>query len=252
MGFGGSTAVVTGGNSGIGRAVARRLAAEGARVVVAARDRERGEETVSEIARDGGVATFVRTDVRVPAQVEALFDDVTRGSPGVDYLFNNAGYEGPVAPLHELPPGEVDLLVDTNLKGVIHVLREGMPRLSGDGCVVNNASFLGTVPFAGGPVYAATKAAVIHLTESVAETCGEAGTRAYSVCPFNTDTPMIRRLAETGAVSLDQLAGMNPSGELGDPEDVASVVVDLMAGRREEPSGSALLVDRGPSVERVA
>lgn len=252
MGFGGATAVVTGGSSGIGRAVARRLAGQGARVVIAARDRERGGAAVEEIGREGGAATFVRADVRVPAQVASLFEDVARDGGGVDYLFNNAGYEGPVAPLHELPAGEVDRLVDTNLKGVIHVLREGIPHVSQGGCVVNNSSFLGTVPFPGGPVYAATKSAVIQLTESVAETYGGDGVRAYAVCPFNTDTPMIRRLAETGAVTLEQLAGMNPSGKLGDPEDVASVVADLMAGRRAEPSGSALLVDHGPAVERLA
>lgn len=245
----GGTAVVTGGNSGIGAAVARRLAADGALVVIAARDRSRGAAVVDEITGAGGEAHFVRVDVRNVGDVQALFEGVDRVAGGLDVLFNNAGYEGPVAPLHELPAAEAERLVSTNLTGAIHVLRSAVPLMGDGACVVNNASFLGTVPFPGGPVYAATKAAVIHLTGSVAETYRDRGIRAYTVCPFNTDTPMIDRLVESGAVTRDQLAEMNPSGRLVDPEDVASVVVELLAGRRDEPTGSALLVDAGPRVE---
>lgn len=241
------TAIVTGGTSGIGRAVARRLASEGAQVVIAGRDRTRGAEAAREIRESGGSVRFVAADVRSPAEIDHLFSEVD----SLDYLFNNAGYEGPVAPLHQVPVEEIEQLVDTNLKGAIYVLRAGLPRLNEGGRVVNNASFLGTVPFAGGPVYGATKAALIRLTESVAEGYGDAGVRAFTVCPYNTDTPMIERLAQTDPISREQLAGMNPSGRLVDPEEVASVVLDLLAGRRDEPSGTALLIDAGPTVERV-
>lgn len=247
-----STAVVTGGNSGIGRAVARRLAGDGTRVVIAARDRSRGEQTVRDIEEGGGTARFVQADVRSPARVEDIFEAAGRKADGIDFLFNNAGYEGPVAPLHELPPEEVDLLIDTNLKGAIHVLRTGLPHMNEGGAVVNNASFLGTVPFAGGPVYAASKAALIHLTKSVAEAYRDHGIQAYAVCPYNTATPMIDRLAQAGVVDREQLAGMNPSGDLVEPEEIASVVFDLMTGRREGPPGTAFLIDRGPEIQQVA
>lgn len=241
------TAVITGGTSGIGQAVARRLATEGARVVVAGRDRTRGAEAVQEIRQSGGSIRFVAADVGNPDEVDDLFAEVD----GLDYLFNNAGYEGPVAPLHQVPVEEIEQLVATNLKGAIYVLRAGLPHVNEGGRVVNNASFLGTVPFPDGSVYGATKAALIRLTESVAEGYRAAGVRAFTVCPYNTDTPMIERLAQTDPISREQLASMNPSGQLVEPDEVASVVVDLLRGRRDEPSGTALLIDAGPAVEQV-
>jgi NAD(P)-dependent dehydrogenase (short-subunit alcohol dehydrogenase family) len=245
-----ATAIVTGGNSGIGRAVARGLARQGGTVIIAARDPARGEAVVEEIERDGGAALFVRTDVRKSGQVERLMDRAADEGP-LTYLFNNAGYEGPVGPPEHCGEEDAHRIVDTNLKGAFFSVQHAVPHLADGGRVVTNASFAGTIPFEPGALYGATKAGLIHLTQSLATIYEDTSLHFYAVCPYNTDAPMIERVAEDMGAPKAALGEMNPSGTLVDPEDVAEVVTGLFSGSRELENGGALLVDRGPEVRAV-
>jgi NAD(P)-dependent dehydrogenase (short-subunit alcohol dehydrogenase family) len=245
-----ATAVVTGGNSGIGRAVAHALAGQDCQVVIAARDEGRGQAVVEEIEQDGGEALFVRTDVRESNQVERLMERAAEEGP-LTYLFNNAGYEGPVAPPEHHSEDDVHQIVDTNLKGAFFGVQHAVPHMEEGGRVVNNASFAGTIPFEPGVLYGATKSGLIHLTQSLAAVHEETPLQFYAVCPYNTDAPMIERVAEDMGAPPAALGDMNPSGELADPEEVAEVVTDLFAGTRDLENGGALLVDKGPEVTPV-
>lgn len=245
-----ATAVVTGGNSGIGRAVAKKLAHQDRKVLIAARDVERGKAVVEEIEQDGGEALFVRTDVREGPQVERLIKRAAEEGP-LTCLFNNAGYEGPVGPPDRCREEDVHQIVDTNLKGAFFCVKHAVPYMTDGGRVVNNASFAGTIPFEPGALYGATKAGLIHLTQSLAAVYEEAPLQFYAVCPYNTDAPMIERVAEDMGAPTSALGDMNPSGELAEPEEVADVVTDLFTGSRDLENGGALLVDRGPEVTPV-
>lgn len=245
-----ATAVITGGNSGIGRAVAQALARRGCRVILAARDEDRGEAVASEIADEEGEAQFVPTDVRDSGQVQRLMDRAAEEGPPT-YLFNNAGYEGPVAPPHHHSEEDVHRIVDTNLKGAFFCVRHAVPHMEAGGHVVTTASFAGTVPFEPGVLYGATKAGLIHLTRSLASVYEDESLRFHALCPYNTDAPMIERVADDMGAPKSRLGRMNPSGELLRPDEVAQVVVELFDGLREPENGSALLVDRGPEVTPV-
>jgi len=245
-----ATAVVTGGNSGIGRAVAHALAREGCQVVLAARGAERGEAVAREIEQDGGTALFVGTDVRDSSHIERLMERAAKDGP-IDYLFNNAGYEGPVAPPEHHSEDDVHQIVDTNLKGAFFCVRHAVPHMEEGGHVITNASFAGTIPFEPGVLYGATKAGLVHLTRSLAAVYEEEPYRFHTVCPYNTAAPMIERVAEDMGAPKSRLGDMNPSGELAPPEDIAEVVTGLFAGTRDLENGGALLIDRGPEVTSV-
>ncbi len=165
--FNGKVVIVTGGSSGIGQATAMRFAAEGAKVVVAARSIPEGEGVVRHIVKAGGEALFVRTDVAKATEVAALIDQTVASFGGLDYAVNNAGSRG-VGRTHELSEASWDEAVDTNLKGtwlcmkyaIIHMLTQGR------GVIVNMASTFGLVGFPNRGSYAASKHGVIGLTKT--------------------------------------------------------------------------------------
>jgi NAD(P)-dependent dehydrogenase (short-subunit alcohol dehydrogenase family) len=242
--FDGKTVVITGGTSGIGLATAQLFADEGASVVIAGRDKAKGEAAVAGL---GAGAEFIPTDVGDDAQVASLAEHAAERTGGIDVWFNNAGYEGPVGPIDGWTDETISELVDTNVKGVFSGLRHASAKMTtSGGVIINTASFIGsTIPVPIAVAYGATKAAVISASASAAIALEPAGVRVFAVCPWIIDTPMLERFigSTTHEAKADFAAGLNPSGQLAVPEDIAAAVADLVDGRSEIANGGAVLVD---------
>jgi NAD(P)-dependent dehydrogenase (short-subunit alcohol dehydrogenase family) len=188
----GAVALVTGGASGIGRAVVRRLAAAGARVVVADLDEAGGAEAAGEA---GG--TFVATDVSDPDAVQAAVAAAEAAWSGLDLVHLNAGITSGTAALDQLDPERYRRVVAVNLDGVVFGIRSALPALRrrGGGAIVATASLAGLTAYPGDPVYSATKHAVVGLTRTLAEPLAADRVTINCVCPGFADTPLLGRSA---------------------------------------------------------
>ena len=250
----GKVALVTGGNSGIGRAAAQRLAARGVRVVITGRDRARGADTQKALTAAGAEARFVEMNAASEDSIRRAVERTISEFGGLDFLVNNAGFEGPVGPITDLSEEACDQLLAVNIKGPMMASKHALPHMlrRGGGSIVNVASFLATIPFPPNPGYAATKAALIHLTRSLAAGYGDQGVDCYAVCPYITNTPMIDRVSGGNDGVRQQLASMNPSGRIAAPDDIGRAIVDLIAGETNVPRGSAVLIDTGGAISTAA
>jgi NAD(P)-dependent dehydrogenase (short-subunit alcohol dehydrogenase family) len=242
-------AIVTGGGRGIGRAIARLFAAEGARIVAAARTEAEGEETVLLIRDDGGEARFVRTDVSKDADVRALVEETVRIYGRLDVLVNNAGIGGAGKPLAEMSEAEWDEVIDTNLKGTYLGMRYAIPHLKaqGGGAIVNFSSVLAHSALPGGSAYTATKAAIIGLTKAVALEVGRDNIRVNCILPGSTDTPMLwEGLSDAERIEVaPAVAAAAPLNKIGTPEEIAQVALFLATDASSFMTGAPVLVDGG-------
>jgi 3-oxoacyl-[acyl-carrier protein] reductase len=229
MDIDGKVALVTGAASGIGRACARALAAAGARVVVADVDGDGGAETVRLIEDGGGSARFVEADVAEPAGIRALFAAADELFGGVDIVHNNAGIVSgePIWP--EMPLERLKLIVDVNLAAVCMGTQAGITALRprGGGAIVNTASIAALRPMPSDPVYGATKAGVVQLTQSCAPLAQE-GIRVNAVLPGITDTPILAKTGD-GSRPAAWLEPVLPKVRMVRPEEIAAVVIELVA-----------------------
>jgi NAD(P)-dependent dehydrogenase (short-subunit alcohol dehydrogenase family) len=238
-------AIITGGATGIGLATAKALVDRDVHVVLAGRNAERGRAAAAEL---GERASFVACDVRREAEVAALVAGAVERSGALDLMFNNAGIEGRLGLVTELDEADLDDVIATNLKGVLfgtkHAVRAMLPHARG--VVVNTASFVGTrLPLPVAPIYGPIKAAVLSSSKTTAASFAGQGIRAYAVCPYMIDTPMLDRLTSGSAEARAQFATLNPSGSIASPGDVAQVVVDMLFEPTRYPSGAAVFVDHG-------
>jgi NAD(P)-dependent dehydrogenase (short-subunit alcohol dehydrogenase family) len=243
----GKIAIVTGASAGIGRAAAGALAAEGAAVVLADRDRERGEAVAQEIRDKGGTALFVETDVSDDAQVAAMVARTVHEFGGLDLAFNNAGIEGVPAPTHKCTPDNWQRTLAVNLTGVWSCMRHEIPAMlaRGDGAIVNCASVAGLVGFATSPAYVASKHGVVGLTKTAALEYAEQGIRVNAVCPGVIDTDMVARFTGREPEAEAAMNAMEPVGRMGRPEEIADAVVWLCSRRASFVTGQAVAVDGG-------
>lgn len=230
-------ALVTGGTAGIGLESARLLAAEGAEVVIAGRDGDRGARAVAEIA---GKVTFVQADLSDLDAVARLV-----GQAGeVDILVNNAAVF-PVAPTLEQDVASFQLMFDTNVRGSYFLVAEvarGMVE-RGRGSIINLTSAAAYKGFPGTSVYSATKAALASLTRTWAAEFGAHGVRVNSVSPGPTRTPGAAALGEF----IDDVAAALPLARTAGPEEIAQAVLFLASPRASYVTGSTLYVDGGGS-----
>ncbi len=250
----GKVAVITGGATGIGKAVATRLAAAGVKVLIAGRDHVRGKTSAYDLEKQGYAVKFLRTDVRIENAISGLFDQAFDLYGGLDFLFNNAGIEGVLGPISENSEEIVEDVLSINIKGVFLCMKQVLPLFvkQGGGIIINTSSFVGTVlPFPDAVLLGATQAGVISMTQSVAAGFASENVRVFAVCPWLTDTPMVDRLTHHQAAAKSRLAGMNPSGRAATPEDVANVVLAMFAGDPSFHSGDAVLVDHGGATSKI-
>jgi NAD(P)-dependent dehydrogenase (short-subunit alcohol dehydrogenase family) len=240
-------AIVSGGSSGIGRAIAQLYAREGAKVVVA--DISEGKGTVTDIQNERGTALFVKTDVRTEAQVRALVDETVRSFGGLDIVCNSVGVEL-IRPLAETTEEEWNRILDTNLKGPFLVCKHALPHMmrKKNGVIVNIASQLGIVGLGGMTAYCASKGGLILLTKSMALEHAKYGIRVNCICPGAIDTPMLDReihVTNDPDAARRAFVSKHPIGRLGTPQEIAQAALFLASDRSSFITGESLVVDGG-------
>lgn len=245
--FVGKVAIVTGGASGIGRRTAERLAAEGARVVVADRNAEAAASAAPALGAERGIAVTV--DVTDAGQCRAMVQAAVERWGGLDLLVNSAGI-GALGAIASLEEAAWDAVLDTNLKGTFLACQAAFPALvdRGGGSIVNLASLAGLKAPPGFAAYAASKAGVIQLTRILAMEGVKQGIRANALCPIWIDTPMVRAHIDRSpdpVAARAQLESMVPMGRMGTPDDVAGVALFLLSDEASFITGVALPIDGG-------
>lgn len=240
------TAIVTGGARGIGEAVARELAADSIHVVIAARDRERGEKLAARLSREFCASKYVHTDVTSSESVRGCIDSVVREFGAIDILINNSGIE-PAEDLDGPSEADWDRMFDTNVRGTWLACKAAIPSLLlSDGVIVNIASMAGLVGVAGGVGYAASKAAVVSMTKSLALGYADRGLRVNAVCPGPVNTQMtLDEWARAGGrePGYRQAMSMSPARRITQPEEVAGLVGYLASPRALSITGAIITID---------
>jgi NAD(P)-dependent dehydrogenase (short-subunit alcohol dehydrogenase family) len=239
----GATALVTGGNSGIGRSTAIALADLGAHVVLTGRDSVRGEEAVSAIRSRGGKADFVAASLSDEKSARALARRaVELGGGHVDILVNNAGIF-PFGPTHEATEADFDTVYDVNVKAPFFLVAELAPAMAkrGKGAIINITTMVAEFGQANMALYGSSKAALGLLTKSWAAEYGPSGVRVNAVSPGPTRTEGTAPMGD----ALDQLAAAAPHGRPGLPEEIASAVAYLASDDASFVYGAVLPVDGG-------
>ncbi|MFD5802037.1 SDR family NAD(P)-dependent oxidoreductase [Streptomyces sp. NPDC127020] len=243
------TALVTGAGSGIGRAVALALAAEGANVVVAGRGREPLDETVTLIEEGGGKALAVAADVSRPEDVRAVVDAAVEHFGSLDVAVNNAGVFRGGVPLADLPEADWHAQLDINVTGVFLTLAAEVRQMRAQprgGAIVNIASTFGAHKRSpGATAYAATKAAVSALTRGAAIDHIADGVRINAVSPGATATSMSLRPGETDEGRAERMRGETPLGRVSSVAEVAAAVLYLASDDAASVVGTDLVVDGG-------
>ncbi|PCG15388.1 MAG: SDR family NAD(P)-dependent oxidoreductase [Sphingomonas sp.] len=243
MRFGGRVAIVTGGASGIGAAFARRVHAEGAAVMIADLDVERGQALAAEL---GERAAFRSVDVADAAALETLAADTAAAFGGIDILYNNAGI-GCYGLTPDLAIDQWRRVVAVNLDAVFYGCRAVIPYLKarGGGAIVNTASASGLHADYGFTAYNAAKAGVINYTRSLAIDHARDGIRANAVCPGPVDTPILTSGVDAIPGLRAQWEQVVPAGRFAQPEEIAAVAAFLASDDASAVTGAAIPVDGG-------
>ncbi|MBD2463531.1 glucose 1-dehydrogenase [Oscillatoria sp. FACHB-1407] len=252
--FNNKVALVTGGTSGMGRAAAVQFAKQGASVVIAARREAEGKQVVEQIQQMGGEASFVKTDISQPAEVEALIHKAIALYGRLDYAFNNAGTEGVFAPITQLTEANWEHTITTNLKAVWLCLKyeiEQMIQQGTGGAIVNTSSWLAKGGLLGSTIYSASKGGLDGMVRAAALECAQYGIRVNNVNPGIIDTEMFRRFGnpdDPNDAVVQAFARHIPVKRLGTSEEVAEAVVWLCSDAATYITGQTIVVDGGYAI----
>jgi NAD(P)-dependent dehydrogenase (short-subunit alcohol dehydrogenase family) len=240
----GKIAVVTGGNSGIGLATAKRFVAEGAHVYITGRRQEELDAAVKSIGKN---VTAVQGDVAKLADLDRLYDTIKKNHGRVDVVFANAG-GGTFLPLGQITEEQYDRTFNANVKGLLFTVQKALPLMPATGSIVLNASIVSIKGFPAFSVYSATKAAVRNFARGWVSDLKGRGIRINVVSPGPIETPALDGLAKTQAERDEFKAGMVsqvPLGRMGQPDEIAKAVVFLASDDASYVNGVELFVDGG-------
>jgi NAD(P)-dependent dehydrogenase (short-subunit alcohol dehydrogenase family) len=240
----GKTAVITGGNSGIGLAAAKRFVAEGAKVFITGRRQEELDKAVEAI---GGGVTAVQGDVSRLDDLDRLIATVRAERGRVDVLFANAGL-GAMAPIGAITEASFDLVFDVNVKGTLFTVQKALPLMQAGGSIILTGSTTGSMGTPAFSVYSATKAAIRNFARSWALDLKESGIRVNVLSPGPTATPgLLNGLARSGQqdAMIAGLIAQTPLGRMGDPDEIAAVALFLASDESAFMTGSEIFADGG-------
>lgn len=244
--FDGKVALVTGGGSGIGEAIAKRLASEGAKVLVTDIALDAAQRVVTEIEGAGGTATAFQQDVASADDAKAAVQAAVDAYGALHLAVNNAGIGGAPAPTADVDPVSWQKVVDINLTGVFHGMQAQIAAMlehPTESAIVNMASIHGSVAAPMSSAYTATKHAVVGLTKNAAAEYGAQGLRINAVGPGYIRTPLLE--ANLDADTMDAIAAKHPLGRLGRPEEIAALTAFLLSDDASFITGSYHLADGG-------
>jgi NAD(P)-dependent dehydrogenase (short-subunit alcohol dehydrogenase family) len=239
--------LVTGGSSGIGAAIVRRMAAEKAKVAINyGHHAAPAEALAEEVRRAGGEALAAGANVADAGQVEGLFRKLDEAWGGLDILVNNAGIDGSRAPVWEAGPGDWRRVIEVNLFGAFHCAREALRRMvpRRAGIVVNITSVHEEIAWSGYSAYASAKAAIGMLTKTLAQEAAPYGIRVLAVAPGAIRTP-INHAVWSDPAGLEDLKRKIPLGRMGEPEEIAAMVAALASDVGSYVTGRTFYVDGG-------
>lgn len=248
----GKVAVITGGASGIGHAAVRLFVEEGCRVVIADVQDDKGARLAQDL---GQAVSYVHADVSQEAHVSGAIAHGVSRFGRLDCLFNNAGAGGVSGPIEEIPTDGFDHTIGVLLRGVFLGMKHAAPimKRQGGGSIISTASVAGLQAGYGPHVYSAAKAAVVHLTRSVAMELGESGVRVNCICPGGIATPIFGSALGLAGPEADRVAELmktllatrQPIQRAGLPEDIARAALWLASEESSFVNGHALIVDGG-------
>ena len=240
--------LVTGGSTGIGRATAEVLGAEGARVIIADLQDEEGQKTAAIVNDTGGDAEYHHVDVGNYDQVKTLVAGIVEGYGSLDGAFNNAGIEGPTAKILDVPMEDWDRVLRVNLTGVFICMKceiEQMIRQENGGSIVSTSSAAGLIGIPGAASYNASKHGVIGLTKTVALEYASKNVRVNAVCPGFIETPMLDRVTDASVKIREQLIKAVPMRRVAKASEIAEATSWLLSDKSSYVTGVSLPVDGG-------
>lgn len=240
----GKIALITGGNSGIGLATAKRFVDEGAYVYITGRRENELAAAVKEIGKN---VTAVQSDVSKLADLDRLFAQVKREKGTLDIVFANAGI-ATYAPLGTITEEHFDSIFDTNVKGLLFTVQKALPLIPDGGSIILNASIVGSKGLPANSVYSATKAALRSFARTWTTDLKDRHIRVNAVSPGVIDTPGLSKLLASGDAGKDRLKVFStvvPLGRMGSPDEIAKAVVFLASDDSSYVTGAELFVDGG-------
>lgn len=243
-------ALVTGGNSGIGRATALAFAKDGAKVVIAARRESLGLEVSKEIESSFGEAIFIKTDVTRHSDIENLFSNIKETFGRLDFAFNNAGVMAHPNRMDKETLESWNAVMSTNLFGVWLCMKYEIQQMlsQGGGVIVNNSSTAGIGGYPGNAIYSASKHGIIGLTKSAAAEYAKKNIRINAVCPGPTKTPMLEQIFENKPAIEDAHLSTILLGRFGTVEEISGAVLWLCSNEASFMTGYSMVIGGGQTV----
>lgn len=246
----GKTAIITGGGSGIGKAIATTFAKQGAHVCVLDFNADNGASTVSEIETEQGTASFYKCDVANQEQMESIFNEIAKNN-AVDILVNNAGIAH-VGNIENTNSDDLDRLYNVNIKGVYNGMKAVIPyfKKQKKGVIVNMASIASSVGISDRFAYSMTKGAVLTMTYSVAKDYVAEGIRCNCISPARVHTPFVdgfiaKNYPDNQAEMFENLSKTQPIGRMGKPDEIANLALYLCSDEASFITGTDFPIDGG-------